>query len=120
MFHTYENLKKFGHRPALIAEDGVTSYSELADAASRFARRLPERRGLVAIEMTPTPATIAAYLGALQAGHAVMPLPVGQGGVCVTGADWVSGNSSSCVVVILRGMGQPPNLVFRVRCCVIA
>lgn len=78
MFHTYENLKKFGDRPALIAEDGVTSYSELADAASRFAGRLPERRGLVAIEMTPTAATIAAYLGALQAGHAVMPLSVGQ------------------------------------------
>jgi len=50
----------------------------------------------------------------------VSPGRLCQGGVCVTGADWVSGNSSSCVVVILRGMGQPPNLVFRVRCCVIA
>ncbi|MDW4548558.1 AMP-binding protein [Defluviimonas sp. D31] len=54
------------------------SYSELAAVSARFACRFPRRRGLIAIEMAPTPITIAAYLGALQAGHAVMPLPAGQ------------------------------------------
>ncbi|MFD2858344.1 AMP-binding protein [Seohaeicola zhoushanensis] len=78
MFCTEESLSSYGDLPALITDAGVTTYADLAVAASDFARRFPERRGLVSIEMTPTPTTIVAYLGALQAGHAVMPLPSGQ------------------------------------------
>ena len=78
MFHTPDALHAFGDRPALLTGDGVTSYAQLAAASSRFARRYPARRGLIAIEMAPDPTSIAAYLGALQAGHAVMPLPTGQ------------------------------------------
>ncbi|WP_103174717.1 AMP-binding protein [Paracoccus sp. SY] len=54
------------------------SYAELMASAQQFGRRLPFPRGLIAIEMAPTPAAIGAYLGALQAGHAVMPLPEGE------------------------------------------
>lgn len=78
MFHTFEALSAFGETPALLAEGRTTSYAELAASARRFAPRWPRKRGLVAIEMTPTVTTIAAYLGALQAGHAVMPLPAGE------------------------------------------
>nr|WP_265508872.1 AMP-binding protein [Paracoccus rhizosphaerae] len=78
MFYSEEALKTFGDWPALITDTGVTGYAGLATAAARFADRFPVRRSLVAIEMAPTLTTIAAYLGALEAGHAVMPLPVGQ------------------------------------------
>lgn len=78
MFHTAESLQGHGDSPALIAGATVMSYAGLAEAAERFAARLPQARGLIAIEMTPAPATIAAYLGALQAGHAVLPLPAGE------------------------------------------
>ncbi|MCW3782300.1 AMP-binding protein [Defluviimonas salinarum] len=78
MFHSYEALQAFGDRAALLAGDSVTSYSELAAVSARFACRFPLRRGLIAIEMAPTPTTIAAYLGALRVGHAVMPMPEGQ------------------------------------------
>lgn len=87
MFHSFDALQAHGDRPALIAGDATTTYAELADAAARFARRLPKERGLVAIQMTPTRATIAAYLGAMQAGHAVLPLPCGD---CPLGDDLVA------------------------------
>lgn len=77
MFYIEESLLAFGDQPALTTDTKVTTYADLADSAARFSSRFPRRPGLVAIEMTPTPTTIAAYLGALQAGHAVMPLPVG-------------------------------------------
>ena len=75
MFYSAENLLGFGDKPCLIHNGNETSYAGLAAAAARFARRFPARRGLVAIEMAAEPTAIAAYLGALQAGHAVIPLP---------------------------------------------
>lgn len=75
MFYSAENLLGFGDKPCLIHKGDETSYANLAGAAERFARRFPAERGLVAIELTTDPTAIAAYLGALQAGHAVMPLP---------------------------------------------
>nr|WP_111299065.1 AMP-binding protein [Paracoccus saliphilus] len=78
MFFSASGLRGFGNSPCLITRNGAITYADLAEAADRFASRWPARRGLVAIEMLPNPTTIAAYLGALQAGHAVMPLPAGQ------------------------------------------
>ena len=43
-----------------------------------------------------------------------------QGGVCAAVVDRVFGNSSSCVVFILCGIGRPPNRGFRVQCCASA
>ena len=78
MFHSSAALSAFGDMPALVSDNRITTYAGLAAAAERFAQRFPKRRGLVAIEIAPTPTAIAAYLGALQAGHAVMPLPSGE------------------------------------------
>jgi acyl-CoA synthetase (AMP-forming)/AMP-acid ligase II len=68
-------LAAFADSPCLIHRDRTLSYAELIASAQQFTRRLPFQRGLIAIEMVPTPAAILAYVGALQAGHAVMPLP---------------------------------------------
>ncbi|MBY6067839.1 AMP-binding protein [Leisingera aquaemixtae] len=79
MFYELANLRAFGARPCLIAADGTTlSYAALADAAEQFARQLPLDRRLIAVEAAAEPDAITAYLGALAAGHAVMPLPAGD------------------------------------------
>ncbi|MHA7876901.1 AMP-binding protein [Roseivivax sp.] len=78
MFYDPDALAAHGARTALIAGDGAMSYAELNAAAGRFAARLPQGRGLVAVEMTATKECIAGYLGALQAGHAVLPLQAGE------------------------------------------
>ncbi|KIC23826.1 AMP-binding protein [Leisingera sp. ANG-M6] len=79
MFYDLAKLRAFGARPCLIAADGSQlTYAALADAAEQFARQLPQNRRLIAIEATSAPQAITAYLGALAAGHAVMPLPAGD------------------------------------------
>ncbi|TBN42008.1 AMP-dependent synthetase [Paracoccus subflavus] len=78
MFILPHHLAAFAGRPCLLHRDRVVSYADLAASAQRFAERLPFPRGLIAIEMAPTPEAIAAHVGALGAGHAVMPLPQGE------------------------------------------
>lgn len=79
MFFDLAALHAFGARPCLITANGGTwTYAEMAGAAARFARRLPRDRHLVAVEAAAEPQAIAAYTGALSAGHAVMPLPEGD------------------------------------------
>ncbi|UXU82515.1 AMP-binding protein (plasmid) [Paracoccus sp. SMMA_5_TC] len=78
MFHARDHLMRFADRPCLIHDGEVLCYGDLAEAAARAAARMPGRRGLIGVEMRPEPRAIATYLGALQAGHAVMPLPVDQ------------------------------------------
>lgn len=74
----FSHLAAFADNPCLLHGDRVTSYADLMAAAQRFAQRIPGSRGLIAIEMTPTSASIVAYAGALSAGHAVLPLPQDQ------------------------------------------
>lgn len=76
MFISPDSLAAFPDNPCLIQGNRVLSYADLAASARQFARRLPFRRGLISIEMAPAPAAISAYVGALQAGHAVMPVPL--------------------------------------------
>ncbi|UWQ86178.1 AMP-binding protein [Leisingera caerulea] len=79
MFFDLENLRAFGPRPCLKTADGAAlSYAGLADAAAQFAALLPQDRQLIAVEAAADPEAITAYLGALAAGHAVMPLPAGD------------------------------------------
>ncbi|MBM3605416.1 MAG: AMP-binding protein [Alphaproteobacteria bacterium] len=78
MFCSRDHLASFADMPCLIHKGRTLRYDQLATLSAGFARRLPRRRGLIAIEMEPSPRGIAAYLGALQAGHAVMPLPVDE------------------------------------------
>lgn len=77
MFSALSKIRAFGTAPCLIHQGGVTSYAELAEMAHTAARELPPKRRLVAVEMEASPTGIANYIGALSAGHAVMPLPVG-------------------------------------------
>lgn len=64
-------LAAHGAATALVTRAGSVSYADLAGRAGRFAARLGGGRKLVAIEAAPTADFVAAYLGALGAGHAV-------------------------------------------------
>lgn len=70
------NLGRFGERPALLVPGrSLVSYGELARQAASLAARLPGKKRLVAVEATSDAQAIAAYLGALLAGHTVALLP---------------------------------------------
>lgn len=70
------NLERRGDAPALVWQNGaVTSYRALGAEAAAFAGRLPAEKALVALEAAPCLPFVAAYIGALQAGHAVALLP---------------------------------------------
>ncbi len=81
MFFDLDVLRGFGDAPCLRFRSETISYNTLAGCAAEFAAKLPEARALIAIEMAPRPDAIAAYIGALSAGHAVLPLPVGTASV---------------------------------------
>ncbi|MCE6967356.1 hypothetical protein [Cereibacter sphaeroides] len=78
MFYDIERIRSLGSQPCLIWRDGSQSYEGLAEAMQRFAVQLPRPRGLIAVEAAAEPEAIAAYLGAMAAGHAVLPLPTGD------------------------------------------
>ncbi|MDX8446082.1 AMP-binding protein [Mesorhizobium captivum] len=72
-------VSEFAHceqRAALVFADGRTlSYGELGSLALRFASQLGQgKKRLVAISAEASEHAVAAYLGALQAGHAVAML----------------------------------------------
>lgn len=74
-------LAAHGAAVALVTAEGVVSYAELAARAEAFAARLGGGRKLVAIEApgeaAGTAGFVAAYLGAMAAGHAVAPVAPG-------------------------------------------
>ena len=73
------DLARFGSRPALMGPGRApVTYEELAKRAEAVARRLGGPKRLVAVEAASDPQAIAAYLGALLAGHAVALLPEGD------------------------------------------
>ena len=74
-------LEAFGEAPALIMGAGVVTYAELARRAASFAAGLGPGRKLIAIEAALSSHAIAAYLGALRGGHAVILLPADDEGV---------------------------------------
>lgn len=69
------NLRRFADNPCLITQDTVITYADLVQRAEMMAQRLPQKRGLIAVEMDTSADAIIAYVAALSAGHAVMPLP---------------------------------------------
>jgi acyl-CoA synthetase (AMP-forming)/AMP-acid ligase II len=70
-------LEKFGNAPALVTADRSMSFAELAEEADRLAAEFTAQAGrdgrlLIAVVMSPQIHVIAAYLGALRAGHVVL------------------------------------------------
>ena len=73
-------LAEHGAAPALTMPAGTVSYAELAQRAGAFAARVGPGRKLIAIEAALSGHAIAAYLGALRDGHAVILMPAGDDG----------------------------------------
>ena len=70
----FASLEDFGDAVALIGADGTAlSYDALARMADAAALPLGTRRRLVAVELENAPEPIAFYIGALRAGHVVIP-----------------------------------------------
>lgn len=78
----FDDLGRFGDRPALVDADGHRmSYSELASAADAFGARLRDvsgqTRGVLALEMSSTIEAFVAYVGALRADWPVILMAEG-------------------------------------------
>lgn len=71
-------LRRFGQAAALVTATGEVSYAALADRADAFAARLGTGRKLVVLEAAPAVEFVAAYLGAMAAGHAVALVAAGE------------------------------------------
>ena len=79
----WDTLDDRGSLPALIVDDGPVTYADLAQLADHWAARFrdewttsspdhSQRQLLIAIEIAEDIPVIAAYLGALRAGHTVL------------------------------------------------
>ncbi len=76
----WNRLGDHGERTALVLSDrSCVSHADLARRAGDFAAALGRGRLLVAVEMAPSVHAVVAWLGALAGGHAVVPLPAGDG-----------------------------------------
>lgn len=72
-----EHLASRGDDPALLTVDRRLSYRELADHVAASASDLGSRRRLVLLETRNDVDTLVNYLGALEGGHVVLPVPAG-------------------------------------------
>ena len=71
------HLASHGDHVAVITDHRTLTYRELADEVASIAADLGAERRLVLIETRNELTTLLTYLGALAAGHVVMPLPSG-------------------------------------------
>lgn len=75
----FAGIERFGDTTALICEDGSkVSYAALAECADSAARSIGQARELITAEMQNALEPIAFYIGALRAGHVVIPNSGGQ------------------------------------------
>jgi hypothetical protein len=96
----YQSIERFDDRVALIASDQLVTYEELAARADQYGRNLGTVRSLVFVEARNEVASIAAYLGALRAGHAVYLFGEGD-------RSWLESLVQRyCPAVILRHDGE--------------
>jgi len=72
-----EHLAAHGENVAVLTDDQTLTYRELAEEVTTVAAELGTERRLVLVETRNELATLLAYLGALAAGHVVIPLPAG-------------------------------------------
>ncbi|KWX67359.1 AMP-binding protein [Mycobacterium sp. NAZ190054] len=73
-----DHLRGHGDRAAVFTRDQQLSYHDLAERVEAFARTLGPRRRLVLLETRNDVTTLVGYLGALAAGHVVLPVPAGR------------------------------------------
>ncbi len=73
-----DRIAGFSDRLAVATENQTLTYSALADRMAGVAERLGPARKLVLIETANTLPALESYLGALAAGHVVMPVPRGR------------------------------------------
>lgn len=73
-----ERIAGFSDRLAVATENQTLTYSALADRMAAVAERLGPDRKLVLIETANTLPALESYLGALAAGHVVLPVPRGR------------------------------------------
>lgn len=71
-------LRGHGDRPAVFTDDEQIDYRELAFRVEEFAQTLGTRRRLIVLETRNDLTTLVRYLGALAAGHVVLPVPAGR------------------------------------------
>ena len=70
----FSGIERFGDATALICAGGVRiSYAQLAARADAAARQIGKERALVSIQLENDLDPIAMYIGALRAGHVVIP-----------------------------------------------
>lgn len=81
-----DHIAGFADRLAVATETETLTYADLADRMTEVAAVLGGGRRLVMIETRNHPATLVAYLGALAAGHVVLPVPAGRDHSALTAA----------------------------------
>lgn len=69
------HLASFGDHVAVLTEDGRLTYADLAERVAARSAELGSRRRLIVLETRNDLATLVTYLGALEGGHVVLPLP---------------------------------------------
>lgn len=69
------DLARFGERPALVTDDGVLTYTELAGRVEDVVQRLGPVRRLVLLAARNDVGTLVAYLAAMTAGHPLLLVP---------------------------------------------
>jgi acyl-CoA synthetase (AMP-forming)/AMP-acid ligase II len=69
-----EHLRGHGERLAVITDNAQLTYRELADRVAAAAQTLRGQRRLVLLETRNDVSTLVHYLGALAAGHVVLPV----------------------------------------------
>ena len=75
---SFGDLRRHGDRPALLTDDGVITYEQLADRVDDLARTIGGTRRLVLVRGTSSTALVVAYLAALAAGHPVILAPAAR------------------------------------------
>jgi acyl-CoA synthetase (AMP-forming)/AMP-acid ligase II len=74
----FGDLRRHGDRPALLTDDAVITYEQLADRVDELAARLGGARRLVLVRGGSSVDTVVAYLAALDAGHPVILTPAAR------------------------------------------
>ncbi|MBT2533695.1 AMP-binding protein [Arthrobacter sp. ISL-48] len=69
------DLAKYGDQPAILADDQVLTYRELAERVDAFALRLGTGRRLVALAASNDVDSLVAYLAAMASGHPLILVP---------------------------------------------